>query len=94
MDYLSTKWQKLRQKALRRDGYKCQICNRYGKQKQATTVHHVNPVEHYPDLQYVLNNLISLCDGCHNKCHDRATHELTAMGKQLQERINKKYNIS
>lgn len=93
MEYLSTKWQKLRQRALRRDGYKCQLCARYGRQKEGTTVHHAFPAEHYPELQYNINNCVTLCTQCHEKCHYRASHELTEEGKKLQQRIGQKYGF-
>lgn len=67
--YDSPKWKHLRGVALRRDHYICQICKRYGKQVQATEVHHVAHVDAAPELAYELSNLISLCHSCHNKMH-------------------------
>ena len=47
----------------------CQQCKRYGKAVQATTVHHIKHADEYPELAYDDKNLISLCEGCHNKQH-------------------------
>jgi 5-methylcytosine-specific restriction endonuclease McrA len=64
---------------------------RYGKSIDATTVHHVYPLEQRPELGLVSNNLISLCKQCHDKMHDRISNQLTALGNEWVERINKKY---
>lgn len=54
---------------LKRDGYMCQHCKRYGKAVPATTVHHIQHVDEHPEMAFVDKNLISLCEGCHNKQH-------------------------
>lgn len=78
--YKTTKWKHKRERILRRDEYLCQECKRYGKTTPATTVHHIEPLDSKPDLRLDGSNLISLCDACHNKMHDRDTNELTALG--------------
>lgn len=67
--YGSTTWKAKRESILRRDGYKCQNCKRYGKSTPATTVHHIKPFEDFPELALENKNLISLCEACHNKEH-------------------------
>lgn len=69
MDYKTKKWNKKRAIILRRDGYKCQWCKRYGKNVEATTVHHIKHADEYPELEFEDSNLISLCASCHNKAH-------------------------
>lgn len=86
--YKSKKWKKKRQSILKRDEYLCRECKRYGKTTQATTVHHVLPLEQRPELKLNSANLISLCDTCHNKMHDRYTNELTEKGKRWTDRIS------
>lgn len=85
--YKSKKWKKKRQSILKRDEYLCRECKRYGKTTQATTVHHILPLEQRPDLKLHTINLISLCESCHNQMHDRNTNELTEKGLQWVERI-------
>lgn len=52
----------------------CQHCKRYGKAVQATTVHHIQHVDEHPEMAFVDKNLVSLCEGCHNKQHpEKAT---------------------
>ena len=88
--YKTTKWIKKRENVLRRDEYLCRECKRYGKTTLANTVHHVYPLEHYPQHRLNSDNLISVCSSCHNTFHDRDTHELTEKGKQWMERLKTK----
>ncbi|MFU1797475.1 HNH endonuclease [Paenibacillus azoreducens] len=89
--YKSTSWKRKRKKILRRDEYACQESRRYGKTEPATTVHHIYPLEFYPELALADWNLVSLCDKQHNAMHDRVTHEITELGKQWQERVRDKF---
>lgn len=84
--YKTRRWEKKRAWILKRDGYKCRHSKRYGRTVPADTVHHIYPVEQYPELAFVDWNLISLSAGVHNKMHDRMTGETTELGKQWQER--------
>ncbi|WP_251638918.1 HNH endonuclease [Sporosarcina sp. NCCP-2716] len=84
--YKSSRWLKKRDRALRRDHYECQECKRYGKATPATTVHHILPVQDYPQYRLLLANLLSLCSTCHNQMHDRVTDALTEKGIRWQER--------
>lgn len=68
-DYNNPKWLRKRKTILKRDGYMCRECKRYGKNREAKTVHHIKHVDEYPELAYVDSNLISLCNDCHNKKH-------------------------
>ena len=67
--YTDERWLSKRAAILRRDGYKCRNCCRYGKNRPAKEVHHIKPVDSYPELAFVDTNLVSLCHGCHNKMH-------------------------
>lgn len=87
MNYKSKRWKRKRENILKRDGYKCKECIRYGRVVEANTVHHIKPEEKHPELAYDNNNLISLCAGCHNKMHDRYTDKLTSTGQDLLNRI-------
>ena len=39
--YKSTAWKHKRSAILRRDNYQCQDCKRYGRMREAVTVHHI-----------------------------------------------------
>lgn len=87
-DYSSsnTRWQRLRQRALLRDGYKCQEAARYGRVEEATHVHHIWPAEDYPEYAYCLWNLVSLTKRNHDAMHDRITRKLTTQGIRWKNR--------
>ncbi len=67
--YNSLSWQRKRRAILKRDGYMCKRCRRYGKNVEASVVHHIKHLDEHPELALVDSNLISLCDKCHNKEH-------------------------
>ncbi|WP_163102262.1 HNH endonuclease [Peribacillus alkalitolerans] len=86
--YKTPKWKNKRANILKRDGYRCQECKRYGKTTEATTVHHINPLREKPELKLINWNLISLCGNCHDKMHDRNSDILTALGELWRERVS------
>lgn len=88
--YKTKRWQRKRERILKRDEYLCQECKRYGKTKQAEMVHHIYPLEERPDLGLMSWNLISLCYKCHEAMHNRETGLLTEIGKQWVERVKRK----
>lgn len=47
----------------------CVECRKYGRHREAVTVHHIKHVDEYPELAYIDSNLESLCNACHNKMH-------------------------
>ena len=88
-DYNGNRWRRLAALAMRRDGYRCQIAARYGRSAPAEVVHHIYPVDEYPEYAYCLWNLISLSRAAHNKLHDRENNKLTAEGVALMRRTRK-----
>ena len=81
--YRSKRWERMRLRILRRDGYMCQVSKRYGKRTPATTVHHIFPREEFPEYAWAEWNLISLSAAVHNQMHDRTTGALTEAGIEL-----------
>jgi 5-methylcytosine-specific restriction enzyme A len=77
-DYTSGAWQRVRKTVLRRDGYCCVWCGRYGRRRPAAVVHHVKDADEYPELALMPDNLVSLCQGCHNKAHPEKARAATA----------------
>lgn len=73
--YKSVAWRRLRARVLERDHHQCIDClalKNAGvriRVNRATVVHHIEPRELRPDLAMDENNLISLCEACHNKRH-------------------------
>src|SRR5690625_1976840 len=86
----TARWQRRRSIRLRKDGYLCMECRRYGRTTQATTVHHIFPIETNWELRNNINNLVSLCNKCHEAMHNRQTGEVTEKGIEWQNRIKGK----
>lgn len=53
-----------RKSILRKNKYTCQNCKQIGGKLIA---HHIHPYNNYPELQYNLDNGITLCKECHKK---------------------------
>lgn len=68
--YKTTAWQKLRVLALSLAPI-CQRCT----VKAATTVHHIKPAREYPELQFDLDNLETMCVSCHNRMSQQEQKE-------------------
>lgn len=62
------------------------MSKRYGRYREATTVHHIYPLEDYPQYALCNWNLISVSNGVNNQLHDRESGKLTALGLELQRR--------
>lgn len=84
--YTSRRWRRKQARILRRDGFLCQESKRYGQMVEATTVHHIWPLEDYPEYALEDWNLVSLCADKHNQMHDRKTRRLTQLGERWRER--------
>ena len=92
--YDTKRWDSKRAYVLRRDGYMCRECARIGKHIPANTVHHIFPVEYFPEYQNEDWNLISVCAACHNEIHDRQEHTLSEKGIELLRRTARKKGIA
>lgn len=76
--YNSTAWKQLRVQALERDNYECQHCKEEGnvtvdskkvegkKKEVVLNVDHKYPIEFFPRLALMLDNLQTLCIYHHN----------------------------
>ena len=80
------RWRLLRSQTLKDAGYLCQHFRRYGKRVEATHVHHIWPVEDWPEYAYQQWNLIALSLEAHNLMHDRITGKLSPLGEALRRR--------
>lgn len=79
------KWKRKAEAIRKRDGYICQICKRQGKVTDGTLVHHIKPVDSFPHLAFNNDNLITICNDCHEKLHDRTSGKLTAAGQAVKK---------
>ena len=97
--YHSGAWLNKRMQVLKRDHFECQDCrqritkaNEEGRQlhgweihlNRATCVHHIKELADHPDLALDMDNLISLCDRCHNERHGRTVDKFFTRAKKKQ----------
>lgn len=94
MNYSNKKWRNKRAYILKRDRYKCRECMRFGRTSNADTVHHIYEAEKHVELRHTNWNLVSLCNTCHNKMHDRDNQTLTEQGLQWQRLLRRQYKRS
>lgn len=90
--YKSHEWRQLSETVMKENNYECQNCKKRGFHTPARSVHHVQWVRRHPRLalsrtyEYkgvTYNNLIPLCEDCHNKEHEK--------GKGLTKRNENKF---
>jgi len=84
--YKSKAWEKCRQYVLVRDNYLCQYCLEKGKLTPADMVHHIEELKDNPEKALDPDNLISLCNTCHNKEHPEK-------GKKKEKPISQKIKV-
>lgn len=91
--YNSKRWRHLREVILRRDGYLDQLELRVGSHVEAETVHHIFPLEKYPQYKWQPWNLIAVSRHTHELLHNRITGELSADGMHLLRQTARKQSI-
>lgn len=67
--YHTREWRKMRAEILERDHGQCQRCRAMGRYRKAVTVHHVKHLKDAPELALTEDNLMSLCQECHEDMH-------------------------
>lgn len=93
--YHTAAWRRLRQLIISRQGGMCHDCMekmRLGlmrKPRRATMVHHIIPYKERPDLALNENNLVALCDRCHEQRHPERRQKNETDGDRPKMRIIK-----
>lgn len=67
--YKTAEWKRKRLEILERDNHECQECKREGRFSKGNVVHHVLHLDDRPDLALETDNLLTVCEACHNKLH-------------------------
>ena len=75
--YHTPAWRRIRVMALQRDHYLCTACLKKHRFTKATEVHHIKPLEDFPELALDLDNLTSLCWQCHEETKDHGRRVTT-----------------
>jgi len=91
--YSDKKWERKRLRVLKNDKYECQNCKRFYKTTTAQVVHHIFFYEDYSELGLTNWNLVSLCNSCHNKMHNRHNDTATRLGLEWQDKKKKDFEI-
>lgn len=69
--YHTPAWRKVRKLALQRDHRLCQLRLSKDCTRIATEVHHIKPLEEFPELALDLSNLTCACWNCHELTKSR-----------------------
>lgn len=77
--YHSTAWKRTRELALLRDNYLCQECLKHKRITNADMVHHIVEVKDDIMLALTIDNLVSLCNPCHNQQHGQQSNPSTKL---------------
>lgn len=67
--YASGEWNAIASKVYARDKGRCVRCGKAKQGPRSLHVHHVKPWAEYPERRFELDNLITLCRGCHHEAH-------------------------
>ena len=94
MKLYGSTWKRKRAAIMKRDGYRSQLAARYGRNIPGDTVHHILPVELFPEYRLTNWNLITITRREHNALHDRTTHTLTDEGRELALRTAMKHGLN
>lgn len=62
-------WVRKRTEILERDNHECQRCKDAGGYSKGNVVHHIKHLEDRPDLALDDDNLMTVCEACHNALH-------------------------
>ncbi len=69
----------------------CQESRRFGRTKPAEMIHHIYPLEEYPELALEDWNLISLANTVHNTFHDRNSNKIIGRGLYWQKKFRSEF---
>lgn len=69
--YKSPEWKTLISACFARDGYRCVCCDAPKTRRAGLHAHHIKSWADYPNLRFVLKNLVTLCGECHRWVHSR-----------------------
>ena len=67
--YNSVDWKNIREKIRNKDNGLCLVCLDNKEIKQMNTVHHIEELKENWDARFYEDNLISVCESCHQKIH-------------------------
>ena len=86
--YKTGVWARKRVEILERDNHECQRCKDAGGYSKGNVVHHIKHLDDRPDLALEDDNLMTVCEACHNALHPERLKrpELREIAKEIPER--------
>lgn len=72
------RWQMRKTEILNRDEYTCQLC---GNKKNTLHVHHKRYIKNRLPWEYGDNDLITLCEKCHQNIHTKPNTDIAKIGE-------------
>lgn len=81
--YHSAAWKRCRELALIRDNYLCKECLTNKRIRKADMVHHIVEVKDDMQLALSIDNLISLCNPCHNQQHSEHNSKINKVSSKV-----------
>lgn len=88
--YQSAEWAKLKELALRRDGYACIVCGHKGSFRNSLQLDHILPKSIYPEKMWDLDNVRILCANHHKLTKSYGRKGISEYKKQLKAKSKKK----
>ncbi|MDR5659014.1 HNH endonuclease [Serpentinicella sp. ANB-PHB4] len=79
--YKSKEWRQTRQDVMKRDNYECQHCKKLVKYFKGECVNHIEHLKDNPMRALDKDNLVTLCNFCHNKEHPEKLEKVDKKGK-------------
>lgn len=57
----------------KRDNYTCKMCGKRSEKGMAVVInaHHIRKFSEYPELRFIIENGITLCDSCHKRTYSK-----------------------
>ena len=69
--YARSFWKEIAKEVIKRDEYKCKKCESSHTAKNKLHAHHIKPWAGNPNFRFDLNNIITICQTCHNWIHSK-----------------------
>lgn len=70
-----------------RDNRTCRKCNSTPTEKYSLHAHHIKPWDTYPELRYVVENGLTLCNRCHRKVEADLTRRKSRIIREVKEKL-------
>ena len=69
--YAQSFWKEIIRAVYGRGGYRCKKCNASHGMSNRLHAHHIKPWAGNPGSRFVLSNIVTLCNACHNWVHSK-----------------------